>query len=174
PDKAPAWLQDVVPWLLVKDLGCHFTALVAALVQLETAFKFDDGNGARIPETHRPDALNTWISHGRVSKTKKIPTILSVPKYADQYSLWWDSLQLTWQKRNKNGQWAFGGEVAYGNAAEWGKLDIPGQNGCLSVVSGLYIWGVCEQPANVREKWDAAVLDATWMLGGLALSMEDC
>ncbi|KAJ7159880.1 hypothetical protein C8R43DRAFT_881611 [Mycena crocata] len=172
PENAPNWLREVVHWLLERDLGCHFTALVAALVQLETAFKFDDGNEARLPVGSRPTPVTNWISRGRVSKTQKIPQVANVAKYAEQFMLWWDELQPEWRKRKKDGGWEFGGDVAYGKPDEWGELDVPGQNGCLSVVAGLYIWGTCDnQSADVTARWELAVLDVTWMLEGLTQSM---
>ncbi|KAJ7126585.1 hypothetical protein C8R43DRAFT_897684 [Mycena crocata] len=173
PATAPRWLREVVPWLQTSDLGCHFTALIATLLHLETAFKFDDGNGARLPRGARPDPITSWINKGRVSKTKNIPPVTNVAKYAESFLSWWDELQPEWRTHSGEGRWAFGGDVPYGKSDEWGDLDVPGQNGCLSLVAGLYIWGVCaNQPREVREQWEYAVLDITWMLEGLALSMN--
>ncbi|KAJ7169172.1 hypothetical protein C8R43DRAFT_844169, partial [Mycena crocata] len=141
PEKAPQWLVDVVPWLLEHELGCHFTSLVVSLVRLETAFAFDDGNGARVPNQHRPDEVTKWISGGRLSKTRKIPHIKNLEKYAKAFFMWWDSLQPKWRSRGRDNEWKFGGDVEYGPADAWGELDVPGQNGCLTLVAALYIWG---------------------------------
>ncbi|KAJ7156611.1 hypothetical protein C8R43DRAFT_883906, partial [Mycena crocata] len=119
-----------------------------------------------LPLADRPPPVTKWINNGRVSKTKNIPAVPSVAKYAEGFFLWWDGLP-KWRTRTDDGRWAFGGDVAYG---AW---MYPGQNGCLSVVAGLFIWGVCEnQTPALKEEWEYAVLDVTWMLEGLALSMK--
>ncbi|KAJ7115644.1 hypothetical protein C8R43DRAFT_902582 [Mycena crocata] len=175
PSNAPEWLHEIVPWLLAQDLSCHFTALVGSLVQLETAFEFDDGNGACIPREHRPAELDKWIKQGRISKNRNIPEVTTkgAPKFATAFSRWWDALQPKWRTRRRDGQWAFGGDVEYGPADAWGQLDVPGINGCLTAVAGLYMWGLCKgQSADLKLRWSDAVLDVTWMLEGLALSMQ--
>ncbi|KAJ7829903.1 hypothetical protein B0H13DRAFT_1655420, partial [Mycena leptocephala] len=154
-------------------LGCHFTSILAALVRLETSFGFDEETYSAVPADHRPKPITTWIKGGRTTKTKKIPAISNVARYADQWYQWWDFLQPDWRRRDRGGNWASGGDAIYGGDNEWGLLDKPGPNGCLSVVAGLYFWGVCKgQPDIVKERWIWAVQDVAWMLEGLAESMK--
>ncbi|KAJ7861330.1 hypothetical protein B0H13DRAFT_1900507, partial [Mycena leptocephala] len=71
---------------------------------------------------------------------KKIPKVLDVEKYADEWQRWWDSLQPEWRRRGPDKKWRAGGDATYGGNEEWGVLDRPGPNGCLSVVGSLYFW----------------------------------
>ncbi|KAJ6489313.1 hypothetical protein C8R47DRAFT_952517, partial [Mycena vitilis] len=159
----PAWLVDCVAQFRTKDLGCHFTSLLAALVDLETAFGFDEETYICLPADFRPDAVNKWIKGGRTTKTKKIPLVKKPAKYADQWYQWWDFLQPQWRRCGPDGNWAAGGDATYGGANEWDALDAPGPNGCLSLVAGLYFWGAVEQPPDVRQRWLVAVQDVAWM-----------
>ncbi|KAJ7895676.1 hypothetical protein B0H13DRAFT_2338752 [Mycena leptocephala] len=171
PDDAPKWLHDCVELLLAQDLGGHFRALVATLIRLETAFGFDVKNDATLSAEGRPVQVHNWIKGGR-AKTKKIPAIKNIQKYADEWGKWWDRLQPAWRERDRDGRWRTGGDTSYGPANEWDALDCPGVNGCLSLVASLYFWGACtDQPPLIKERWDSAVQDVTWMLEGLAVSM---
>lgn len=157
----------------MRDLGCHFTSLLAALVKLETAFGFDEQIYGVLPADQRPKAVNMWIKGGRTTKTSKIPDIKNTAKYADQWYRWWDLLQPKWRLRDHDGVWKAGGDATYGGDNEWGSLDNPGPNGCLSVVAGLYFWGVHLEKSDVtKERWARAVQDVAWMLEGLAESMK--
>jgi hypothetical protein len=64
---------------------------------------------------------------------------------------------------------------SYGKAGrEWGPLYQWGVNGTLSIVASLYFWGrgvVDGEDALLRE-WEAAVVDVTWMLEGMAAYYE--
>jgi hypothetical protein len=111
--------------------------------------------------------VSDWIRVG-CSRTKKIPVVLDV-----EWSAWWDSLQPGWRRHDRDGKWMAGGDAVYGGNKEWGFLDRPGPNGCLSVVASLYFWGVCEeQPAAAKKQWIKAVEDVAWMLEGLTASMK--
>ncbi|KAJ7711704.1 hypothetical protein B0H16DRAFT_1343495 [Mycena metata] len=170
----PSWLSGSVQQFQAQDLGCHFTALLGALVTLETTFGFDKAIQSSLPRgTKRPQQIQKWISRGR-SKVKKVPAIDDLAAYAKEWTAWWDALQPEWRKRDhRSGQWAMGGDVEYGPDDKWGDLDAPGPNGCLSLVAGLYFWGVCEdQSEEVKTRWTTAVLDVTWMLEGLTRSMD--
>ncbi|KAJ7732893.1 hypothetical protein B0H16DRAFT_1328501 [Mycena metata] len=168
PSNAPAWLRGCVGVLQTEDLGCHFTALVAALVKLESVYGFDDTKyGAAIPAEHRPTEVTQWIRGGR-DRTKKVPKIGNLVKYVKVWQTWWNSLQPEWRRRDGEGNLMAGGEVGYGAADAWGVLDTGGPNGWLSVVASLYFWGVCSgQSVEMKGRWDAAVQDVMWMLEGL-------
>jgi hypothetical protein len=126
-----------------------------------------------LPTDFRPEPVNKWIKGGRTTKTTKIPPVKNVTKYSEKWYQWWDHLQPDWRVRDREGNWLTGGDTTYGGDNEWGALDKPGPNGCLSVVAGLYIWGVCQdQPDAVKQRWATAVQDVAWMLEGLAESMK--
>ncbi|KAJ7846664.1 hypothetical protein B0H13DRAFT_1646557 [Mycena leptocephala] len=172
PPDAPRWLQGSIQQLQTQDLGCHFTALLAALVTLETKFGFDDEIAGTLPNDHRPSQIKTWIQGGR-SRTKRLPPIRDLEAYIKEWRAWWDFLQPQWRTRDRNGEWAYGGDVQYGQDDEWGHLDALGPNGCLSVVAALYFWGVdAGQTTETKVRWINAVLDVTWVLEGLANSMK--
>ncbi|KAJ7819318.1 hypothetical protein B0H13DRAFT_1661437 [Mycena leptocephala] len=172
PGDAPSWLADSVAWLQRMDLGCHYTALLAALVRLEGAFGYDQATYGTLPSEGRPVQVHDWIRAGR-ARTKKIPLVIDVERYADEWYGWWDSMQPEWRTRGQDKKWRVGGDTKYGGPEEWGVLDRPGPNGCLSVVASLYFWGVCkDQPIAVQERWREAVEDVSWMLEGLEASMK--
>ncbi|KAJ7143245.1 hypothetical protein C8R46DRAFT_867539, partial [Mycena filopes] len=153
-------------------LGCHYSSLLEALVRTETAFGFDEETYGQLPLELRPKQVSAWISSGR-ARTKKIPRVEDVGTYASAWEAWWDSLQPGWRVKDREGRWKAGGDTKYGADEEWGYLDRPGPNGCLSVVAGLYFWGVCEgQSVEGKERWGRSVQDVAWMLEGLEASMK--
>lgn len=78
-----------------------------------------------------------------------------------------------------DGQWGTG--VPYGDDFE--ALWFPGQNGCISLVAGLYFWGMSRQAMGSmggsgwdgvnRMKWERAVQDVVWMLEGLEAALPE-
>ncbi|KAJ7038823.1 hypothetical protein C8F04DRAFT_950883 [Mycena alexandri] len=166
---APAWLAGCVKLLSMKDLGCHFTALLATLVKLETRFGFEMAPSEPLPAENRPKPVSEWIKRGR-DRTKKIPPIANVAKYAKQWQAWWNLLQPAWRRRDHDGNLMTGGEARYGASDAWGVLDVQGPNGWLSVVASLYFWGVCDQTDELKATWEYAVQDVMWMMEGLIAS----
>ncbi|KAJ6475026.1 hypothetical protein C8R47DRAFT_938350, partial [Mycena vitilis] len=163
PANAPEWLTKSVNWLMKEELGVHYRALVAALIALETKYGFDPQNNGQLPSTSRPPQVYSWIRGGRGTKLKFPPSINNVGEYADLWQEWWNSLQPAWREQDDDGEWKQD-EVAKGDDV-WDPLEAPGQNGCLSVVASLYFWGLCKKRADgLEERWERAVLDATWML----------
>jgi len=53
---------------------------------------------------------------------------------------------------------------------DWEVLRRPGVNGILSVMAGLFFWGVALRGKGSREGWNNAVSDCTVVL--VALSAE--
>ncbi|KAJ7761557.1 hypothetical protein DFH07DRAFT_740197 [Mycena maculata] len=153
------------------DLGCHFDSLKAALVRLESKYGWESENRGKLPIKGRPAQIHSWIKGGRGSKTKAPPCINDVDEYSKEWATWWDSMQPEWHTRGADGYWEVGGER--GGTEEWGALEAPGPNGCLSVVGSLYFWGrVSSQSAAVREAWERGVQDVVWMLEGIDASIE--
>ncbi|KAJ7154640.1 hypothetical protein C8R46DRAFT_911249, partial [Mycena filopes] len=120
----------------------------------------------------RPEQVHKWIKSGRAARSTKIPQITNLTKYAREWGQWWDSLQPEWRQRNGDGTWAVGGDTTYGRDDEWGHLDTPGPNGCLSIVAGLFLWGAAQQSDESKAAWMAAVQDVCWMMEGLGESMK--
>ncbi|KAJ7469883.1 hypothetical protein B0H11DRAFT_1731310 [Mycena galericulata] len=168
PDGLPLWLRDGLADLTRDELGGSYKALLAALIQLEKAFGFENRANVRLPKQYRPAAVEAWIKGGR-GRSKKVPE-LSVPveRYATDWQQWWDSLQPAWRVKDSQGRWALGDDAG-GYGADWASLEFPGVNGCLSIVASLYFWGraVRNDSQNARSQWEAAVEDVAWMLEGM-------
>ncbi|KAJ6504324.1 hypothetical protein C8R47DRAFT_968665 [Mycena vitilis] len=169
---APDWLKKTIAWLGRQDLGHQYTSLLSTLVRLEEAFGLDPDTYGALPSDGRPGQVQKWIGAGR-SRMRKNPVVSDVGQYADEWYAWWDSMQPKWRRRGPDKKWMVGGDAQYGGNQEWGVLDRPGPNGCLSIVAALYFWGVCEnQSGAVRARWLEAVEDVSWMLEGLTASMS--
>ncbi|KAJ7846660.1 hypothetical protein B0H13DRAFT_1646553 [Mycena leptocephala] len=186
PKDAPDWLANAIDFLTTIPLGPHFEALLEAWVRAEVAHGFDDNPTQGIPKTGRPEVLDEWIRAGRwvksgkatakkLSKKKQLSfDVRDLEGYGKIWSTWWDSLQPAWRTKEADGRYSIGTE--YGE--DWGVLAIPGQNGSLTVVAGLYFWGSARRtpasvPDGMQEEWEAAVLDVAWMLEGLEMWLSD-
>ncbi|KAJ7603089.1 hypothetical protein DFH06DRAFT_1152162 [Mycena polygramma] len=171
PPNAPDWLVNSLTWLMKDDLGCHYRAMVVALVALETKYGFGDpSNNGTLSAKKRPTQVALWIQGGRGTRLKFPPSIGNVEKYAKEWAEWWGMLQPRWREKDERGEWKLEGHETAG--ADWDPLEAPGQNGCLSLVASLYFWGVCKnQSEELRQRWERAVLDVTWMLEGLRASI---
>ncbi|KAJ7182625.1 hypothetical protein C8R43DRAFT_1116257 [Mycena crocata] len=176
---APAWLRDSVRVLTCVDLGCHYHSLVEALIRVEHRFGFKTNPTTGIKREGRPDEVSRWISAGRALKRKGAydAEITDLDRYATTWRAWWDSLQPSWRKRAAAGDsWHRPDE--YDKSWAWDELWFPGQNGCLSLVAGLYFWGAAKQALSgdaggggwtveQRHMWEEAILDTVWMVEGL-------
>ncbi|KAJ7238446.1 hypothetical protein C8J57DRAFT_1086897 [Mycena rebaudengoi] len=168
-EDTPAWLRDSIKYLMMTDLGCHFHAVLQSLVQLEKAYNYDNPSRG-LPMEKRPGEIHQWIRGGRGQKTKKPIIVRDAAKYSEQWNAWWSSLQPKWRLKRPDGRWCHEGEYGY----SWDTLDFPGQNGCLSVVAGLFFWGcaVNFEVEGESAEWDYAVQDVYWILDGLFYSLE--
>ncbi|KAJ7614713.1 hypothetical protein DFH06DRAFT_1146232 [Mycena polygramma] len=171
PPNAPEWLVNSLTWLMKEDLGCHYRAMVVALIALETKYGFGDpSNNGTLSAKKRPTQVGLWIQGGRGTRLKFPPSIGNVEKYAKEWAEWWGTLQPRWREKDEHEEWKLEGHDTAGD--NWDPLEAPGQNGCLSVVASLYFWGVCSnQSDELRQRWERAVLDVTWMLEGLRASI---
>jgi hypothetical protein len=79
-------------------------------------------------------------------------------------------LQPEWRVRGSDGKWAI--QESYG---EWeDALLVWGNNGHLTLVASLYFWGLAAlKSTTLRSSWEAAVIDVTWILEGIALDYEN-
>ncbi|KAJ6450232.1 hypothetical protein C8R47DRAFT_1230344 [Mycena vitilis] len=168
PPNAPPWLEKNVTWLMQDELGCHYRALLVALVALEAKFGFDEANNGALSAKKRPTQVTAWVNRGR-DRMKYPPSVSDVDAYGLEWAAWWDSLQPVWRERGGDGYWAVGG--SWGGPDKWDPLEAPGPNGCISVVAGLFFWGRQTMTPQQLSDWERAVFDVTWMLEGLAASI---
>ncbi|KAJ6490574.1 hypothetical protein C8R47DRAFT_977287 [Mycena vitilis] len=170
PEDTPEWLMTALHYLTARDLGCHYTALLKALVRLEESAGFEETSHTALrSSTARPKEVGKYVKGARGAKMKALPEVKNVKAFATKWNAWWDDLQPKWRQRGADGQWITGGK--YGD--EWGGLDCAGPNGTLSVVAALYFWGSAStHTAETQAAWTAAVQDATWMLEGLDTLFE--
>ncbi|KAJ7670630.1 hypothetical protein DFH06DRAFT_1124945 [Mycena polygramma] len=162
-EDSPGWLRETLSYLTTRDLGCHYTALLQALVRLEESADSDGEKPLGRSKT-RPTEIKEWIRGGRGVKMKNLPTVTNIEAYAVKWKNWWGEMQPKWRKRRDDGSWVVGGE--YGT--DWGRLDCSGLNGTVSFVAGLYFWGTAESHTDdSRREWEKCVMDVSWMLEGL-------
>ncbi|KAJ7040189.1 hypothetical protein C8F04DRAFT_1178284 [Mycena alexandri] len=171
PEKAPDWLHTSVADLTKVDLGCHYASVVAALIRVEAASRYDD-DGSQLPAgtkgaQARPKVISAWVRGGRGTKSKTQPTVESISKFVTEWNGWWDSMQPAWRERNGQGRWRV--DPPYRKEWDWGVLDTYGVNGILSAVAGIYFWGVTVRSGSEDDiaRWDTAVQDVVWVLEGL-------
>ncbi|KAJ7102960.1 hypothetical protein C8R43DRAFT_963850 [Mycena crocata] len=160
PEDTPPWLRDAVGHLQEPDLGCHYKALLVALIRLEESAGYESTTSLPVSKL-RPAEVKKWIRGARGAKLKELPTTSKPAAYADSFNAWWDSLQPLWRERNTDGTWKVGGKCG----KEWGGLDCAGVNGTISIVGALHFWGTsAAHTEETRAVWETAVLDVAWML----------
>ncbi|KAJ7669152.1 hypothetical protein B0H17DRAFT_949290 [Mycena rosella] len=167
PQDAPPWLRDSIANLTKMDLGCHYVSVLAALVRLEKAARFEvkEGDCNRLPTTKQPKQISEWVRVGHSTKMKKMAVIKSVSKYGEEWDMWWNSIQPSWRTRDQEGNGEYG--------TNWEQLDCSSVNGCLSAVGGLYFWGVAARASAASaadvQQWDNAVQNVVWVFESLRL-----
>jgi len=89
---------------------------------------------SKLDAKHRPTVITDWIQRGR--NEKWVPPNFDGAKFDKQFKLWWLHLQPAWRRETDN-------EVAWGSVGgDLMPLRKPGTNGLLSVVAGLFFWGI--------------------------------
>ncbi|KAJ7430536.1 hypothetical protein B0H11DRAFT_1763961 [Mycena galericulata] len=171
PSKAAEWFVDAHAAMTRQDLGCHFDALVAAWMRLEIASKYAQAP-TNLPSKGRPKQVGAWIAAARGKRGTADPKVTDPAKYTVEWQGWWDALQPKWRQKDADGRWSTTGE--YGkDGSEWGPLYQWGVNGTLSLLASLYFWGCAVHgDADLEVSWEAAVLDVSWMLEGMAVYYE--
>ncbi|KAH7905084.1 hypothetical protein BJ138DRAFT_1018193 [Hygrophoropsis aurantiaca] len=166
----PKWLSGAYEDISRIPLGQEYTHLLSLLVELETAYHFQNKMRG-IPKSGRPAQLDRWIANGR-GRGNKPPLVTNATKYSQGFWDWWGGLQPSWRKQDAK----FHPIQSLPYGAEWGELKCPGVNGMLSVVASIYWWG-CAVLGRVegvvdsgsREEWESAQADVTWVLEGLLI-----
>ncbi|KAJ6451211.1 hypothetical protein C8R47DRAFT_952652, partial [Mycena vitilis] len=158
----PPWLAHAYREVSRQDLGALYRELLHAFIELERSYGFIFGSGA-LKAPGRPEQVGKWIRDGR-GRTQAVRTIPNIEQYATQWWKWWSALQPQWR-----GAWRGqkGPQQAVPKGADWSLLEVPGQNGVLSVVATLYWWGCAEKAkglATPSASWEEAASDTLWVL----------
>ncbi|KAJ6491114.1 hypothetical protein C8R45DRAFT_1138184 [Mycena sanguinolenta] len=170
PADAPTWIVQSVTDLTQSDLGCHFAAVLVALVRLETAAGYEAGHVKRLPggkALTRPKVIGEWIKGRRGTKSKTPPSISDVAAHVAEWDEWWDKIQPEWRLKDVSGKWRI--DVAYEDGWDWGSLGAMGVNGLVSAVAALYFWGVAVRMGTQAQisRWEDSVHDVAWVLEGV-------
>ncbi|KAF9536463.1 hypothetical protein CPC08DRAFT_731593, partial [Agrocybe pediades] len=158
-DKIP-WLKKSLQLLQSKDLGPRWTILLEDWQKFEQLHGFS--GDLKLKATSRPSIIGDWIQRAR--SVSWDPPIPNVAQFGGQMSTWWTALQPSW-RLDGNGELDF--TLTNGN---WDCLRAPGQNGLLSVIAGLFFWGVKCQNAKksaTQEHWARMVDDFIVVCNGL-------
>ncbi|KAJ7661908.1 hypothetical protein DFH06DRAFT_987564 [Mycena polygramma] len=173
PAGAEDWFVHAHAQVTKQHLGCHFDAVLDAWMRMEAASKYQASSN-KLPKTHRPTQVDTWISRGRGKRTGDY-RVRDPTAYAVGWQQWWDSLQPKWRTRASDGVWSTDDRYGGASGQEWGVLYTWGANGTLSVVASLYFWGLAvyeREDEDAQTLWEKAVLDVGWMLEGMAIYYE--
>ncbi|KAJ6452135.1 hypothetical protein C8R47DRAFT_1229557 [Mycena vitilis] len=168
PPNAQAWFAHARAQLIGVDLGPHFHAALAAWTRIEAACGFAVPPH-KLSAKERPDIIQKWINGARGAK-QRVPPITDPVAFAASWWRWWGLLQPAWRTTDNDGKWV----ISESYDGEWDdKLLHWGPNGLLSVVAALYFWGcaVTDSP-RLKDEWETAVQDASWILEGLAIFHE--
>ncbi|KAJ7817890.1 hypothetical protein B0H13DRAFT_2134198, partial [Mycena leptocephala] len=101
PSKAPAWFVDARAQVTAVNLGCHFHTLLAAWTCVEAASRFEHGP-TNLSSKLCPSEVSVWVSNQR-GKRGEEPRVTDACAYAKRWQPWWDSLQLDWRTKGKDG-----------------------------------------------------------------------
>ena len=153
----PSWFTSALGMMESEDLGSSWNQLVKAWAAFEAKSDFKELK--KLPTTNRPDAVKAWIQQARAPAWR--PTILDVTAYGLEFNTWWSALQPEWRKSSS-------GKIVFSEVdGDWDVLRRPGINGILSVLAGLFFWGVALREKDSREGWKDAVFDCIVVLTAL-------
>jgi len=154
----PSWFTSAMGMMENKDLGSSWNQLLKAWAAFEAKSDFKESK-KKLLTANRPNAVKAWIQRARSPAWN--PPISDAAAYGSEFKKWWSALQPGWRKSRS-------GEILFSKVVgDWEVLHRPGLNGILSVVAGLFFWGVALQEADCREEWNSAVSDCTVVLTAL-------
>jgi len=141
-----------------KELGTHWIQLVKTWEAFEVKSDFTELR--KLPTTRRPEAVKAWIQRARAPAWR--PTITDTAAYEADFKLWWAALQPNWRKSSS-------GDVVFSRVdGDWEEVRRPGLNGMLSVMAGLFFWGMALGKRDDGQKgWKQAVSDCQVALNAL-------
>ncbi|KAJ7061120.1 hypothetical protein C8F01DRAFT_987534, partial [Mycena amicta] len=154
------WLQDTWEEIAGVPLTRSYHHLLEVFVAFEEYHGWTDGSKS-LSAVGRPKQVQQWIRATRIAN----PAMTKLHKrYETEFWTWWKVLQPAWRKARTD--WP---EMAAlqsgGDGQDWGNLEVPGKNGLVSVVAGLYWWGQDGlEASSFSAGWTSAVKDITWAL----------
>ncbi|KAJ7856843.1 hypothetical protein B0H14DRAFT_2257617, partial [Mycena olivaceomarginata] len=161
PEQAPDWFINAYREVTRTNLGAHFNAAVAAWMRIEAASKFQNPKEA-LSSKGRPKIIADWIGGGQGQKQAAL-VVKNGKKFGKEWWKWWDGLQPEWRLRREDGLGLTGENSGEG---EWGDTQLIywGQNGTLSIVAGLFFWGLAVMnDSELRGEWEITVNDTVWI-----------
>lgn len=166
PENAVPWFQDIFPVINDTSLGKSYEKLLWSYMALEAGYGWQTGS-THLSAKGRPQKITAWINNGRKSFVLESG---NCEAFAEQWWKWWLMLQPKWRGVDPINPLRPlpVGETTFGD--KWGLLKVPGKNGLLTVVAGIWAWGIaCAQrnDRKVTKDWESAVQDCTFMVNGL-------
>jgi len=150
------WFTSAIGMMECGDLGPSWDRLVKAWAVFEAKSEFKEMK--KLSTTNRPPAVKAWIQRARAPAWR--PAISNTADYESEFNAWWSALQPEWRKSSS-------GETVFSRVdGDWEVLRRPGLNGILSVMAGLFFWGVSLQEES-RTGWNDAVSDCMVVLTAL-------
>ena len=142
----PKWFVAAIKKLQSKDIDPRFTTLIRTWAAFEV--KENHNEIAKLDSKHRPSKIGDWIQWGRNEKWN--PPKLIADKFEKQFLLWWHYLQPMWRREDDK-------EIIWGSiTGDLTHLKKPGTNGLLSVVAGLFFWGINVEKGTLA--WDKFIM----------------
>ena len=146
----PLWFTSAVSMMTTKELSTQWIQLVNAWEAFEVKSDFKESK--KLSTANRPKAVKAWIQRARAPAWR--PAITDTAAYEAEFKSWWAALQPKWRKSSS------GNVVFLRVDGDWEEICWPGLNGMLSVMAGLFFWGIALGKGNDGQKgWKQAVSD---------------
>lgn len=153
--ETPEWFELGISFLREEDLGEDWKALLEFWSTYERKNHFKEIR--RLKTQHRPAILKEWIQQSRPNLSMWTPVISDVAQYEKDFLTWWRALQPAWRLA-KNGNLTR-------SDGDWEPLNRPGVNGLLTVLAGLFYWGLTVQKKRAAfRNWSHAVKDVIFVM----------
>lgn len=128
-------------------MGQRWMELVRIWALFEARSRYEEVD--KLSPTNRPTAVSEWIRRARTSTWR--PVINNLPQYEALFWAWWLDIQPDWRLED-------GKLVPERLVGNWEPLQLPGTNGIVSVMVGLFYWGLeILEDAGGQVDWLAAV-----------------
>ena len=154
----PLWFTSAASMMTRKELGAQWIQLMNAWEAFEVKSDFKESK--KLSTASRPEAIKAWIQRARAPAWR--PVITDTAAYEAEFKVWWATLQPNWRKSSS-------GNVVFSRVdGDWEEIRRPGLNGMLSVMAGLFFWGMALGKSNEGQKgWKQAVSDCHVALNAL-------
>jgi hypothetical protein len=153
--RADSWFSIYQQMFLEKYLGKEWKTLVSTWVTFEEHARDAGLEVRRLPARGRPMAVGDWISQGRNMTWRPDISNFKLKNYKHEFNGWWELLQPAGRTHASKDD--VDSTLTQG---DWDCLRAPGVNGVMSVVAGLFFWGlVAEGKVAHHKAWLAALQD---------------